>query len=229
MNVVGFYIVVSLFCAVFSLMRFGLSLGLLERPLVIGFLWALFSGDWTLTMSVAIFFELAWLDLIPAGTFIPPHLTSATVAALALLHVFNMTVPGQILVAILVSIPLAWLGSQFEARLRSYNSRSYNTAMMWLDDAAAISFPDRLVWQALGASFALVFGGFFVCMLALHGVVWLVLPRVSFVLMKLDVTWPHLWLGASLGGLLALRVRRAYAIFGAGLAVVMIVILASTL
>jgi PTS system mannose-specific IIC component len=33
----------------------------------------------------------------------------------------------------------------------------------------------------------------------------------------LGVTWAHLWVAASLGGLMALRLKRAYIILGAGI------------
>lgn len=225
MSIAFHYFWVALFAAVFSLFRFGVSLGLLERPLVVGFVWALVTGEWTTSMSIAIFFELAWLDLIPAGTFIPPHLTAAAIAALALVGSFSMTTPGEILVAIVCTIPLAWLGTRFEARVRVFNSRAYNTCREWVKSDDASPFPDWLILRSLLLAFGLGLAGFYVCLLGLHFLVSMVLPHLGSVLTSLEVTWPHLWVGASLGGLLALRLRRAYAVFASGLALIMIITL----
>lgn len=229
MSVLGYIFLVALLCGFFSLFRFSVSIGLLERPLVVGLIWALFTGDWLLSMYIAVFFELAWLDLIPVGTFIPPHLTAATLSALALVHWFDMYHVSDILLVILVSIPLAWLGTKLEGRLRSYNSRTYDSAMLWLEEDPLPRFPERTVWKTIGIGFVATTLFFFVSMLVLGALLKMVLPMVGPLLIKLEVTWPHLWLGASLGGLLALRLRRAYAVFASGLGLVTILAIAAIL
>ncbi|MFW6005353.1 MAG: hypothetical protein ACOCPN_02640, partial [Desulfonatronovibrionaceae bacterium] len=60
------------FFALLSLARFSVQTGILDRPLVAGFLIYLVTGEMFPAMYVAVFFELLWIDIIPAGTFIPP-------------------------------------------------------------------------------------------------------------------------------------------------------------
>lgn len=48
------------------------NIGLLERPITLGFLWALFTGQWMPAIHLAIFFELFWLDKFFIGSYIPP-------------------------------------------------------------------------------------------------------------------------------------------------------------
>ncbi|MGE4505613.1 MAG: PTS sugar transporter subunit IIC [Desulfovibrionaceae bacterium] len=212
MTIPAYYALVALCFTVFTLFRYSFSVGLLERPLVVGLFWGLVSGHWEIAMAVAIFFELAWLDLIPAGSFIPPHLTAATLAALALTSRFSLEVPGEIMVAMLASVPLAWVGSSAEDALRTFNSRTYDQAAAWANGTREAPFPSRLLLRSILITAGAAWGGFFALILALHFVVGLVLPNVGFALARLEVTWPHLWLGASLGGLLALRLRRAYVV-----------------
>ena len=61
------------FFALFFLIRFAFNLGFVHRPLFAAALWALFTWQIQPALGAGIFFELLWLDLFPAGTFIPPQ------------------------------------------------------------------------------------------------------------------------------------------------------------
>ncbi|MBU1247797.1 MAG: PTS sugar transporter subunit IIC [Proteobacteria bacterium] len=223
MSVPMYYALVALFVAVFSLFRYAFSLGLLERPLVVGLVWCLLTGEWISSMSIAIFFELAWLDIIPAGTFIPPHLAIATAASLALTKAFGLVVPGEIMLAMVVSIPLSWIGARGESALRTFNSRGFNAGLAWARQENDTPFPDGLIYRSMVVAFLATLVSAFVALLVLHFLTGLLLPRLSSLLLGLQVTWAHLWLGASLGGILSLRIPRAYALFAAGVALVIFI------
>ena len=61
------------FFGLLSLFRNAVHLGFLDRPLVIGILFALILDPDIPFLGIGIFFELLWLDAIPAGTYIPPQ------------------------------------------------------------------------------------------------------------------------------------------------------------
>jgi len=190
---------------------------LLERPLVIGLFWSLFFHDSTTSLYIAIFFELFWLDLIPAGTFIPPHLTAATFAALALTTYFGFDHPARIMIILFASMPLAWLGTKVEGMLREREKDSYNQLLNWTRNPQAHNLPAYLVIRSLIRSFLAAGITFYVAIMVLKFAISGLLAVYPGVLSTMDVTWPYLWIAATLGGLMALRVRRAYAILVAGI------------
>lgn len=211
------------FFALFSLFRFSISFGLLERPLVVGICWALVTGQWEVSLAVAIFLELSWLDIIPAGTFIQPHLAAAAFMALSLCTYLGLEQPSQALVAMLAGVPMAWLGTQLESSLRTFNNRAYNITLLWARRADQEPFPTRVLLVALGATFVASWLFFVLFGSALAWLVQMVMPAISNLLSGLEVTWPQLWLAASFGGLLALRLKQALGIFAGGLAAVALV------
>jgi PTS system mannose-specific IIC component len=217
------------FFALFSLFRFSLSIGLLERPLFIGLLWALATGDYDICLKIAIFFELAWLDIIPAGTYIPPHLGAAMFTALALTSLHGLTDTGQIALAMTAGIPMAWLGTRLEAKLRIGQGKCHVMAQQWAERLGAGPFPERIIYFSMLRSFATSWLFFFVSLIILDLFLRMLLGVLGPLLDQMHVDWPHLWLAASLGGLLALRVRRAYAVFFSGAALVSLALIIKAL
>ena len=204
-----------------------MTAGLVERPLVIGLFWSLFTGETELAMGVSVFFELFWLDAIPAGTYIPPLLGASTFAALALTSWFGLTTPSQALLPILLAMPLAFLGVRVEGWLRHWHNRHYNRLLNWSRSGADGEAPEGLVLRSVAGNLLACWAFGVVSMLALAVVlagVLRILPGAW--LSALELSWPMLWLSASLGGLLALRLRRAYALLAVGCAVAMFAVLA---
>ncbi|WP_345782780.1 PTS sugar transporter subunit IIC [Pseudodesulfovibrio pelocollis] len=201
----------------FSLFRFSLTIGLLERPLVIGLFWGLATGDVETSLCIAIFFELFWLDLIPVGTYIPPHLTVATFAALSLTTFFGLDHPGRILFVLFASMPLAWLGTRLEALLRERDQVNYNKLLTWVRNPDSPRLPSLIVMRSVGRTFVYSGLAFYAAMLVLVYFFEIFFSLNPSLFTKLGVTWPYLWVAATLGGLMALRVRRAYALLAAGI------------
>ena len=203
------------FFAVFSLFRFSLNLGILERPLAVGLLWGVVTGEYETAISVGIFFELFWLDQIPAGTYIPPHSLCSTFLALSLMDSFKMTQPGEIVYPILLSLPMGLVGGKLEYLQRRWQDGSYNNLLHWARMPVRRRNPDhpkRLVRLSLLLQLAVHFAFFTVSVLALAGVLaFLGMYEEPFALTA-DLRWPHLWFLAALGALLALRVKRSYVI-----------------
>ena len=202
---------------VFSLLRFSFNIGVVERPLVQGLVWGLVVGDVTFAVSVSLVFELFWLDLIPAGTFIPPNTAASNLVVLALAAIFGFHDPSQVVFPILLSLPLAWVASRGEQFLRRRQDQGYDVLQSWLESGTEDQYrPQDLVRRAAVRS-ALAY---FLFMLAVTttmtvAVAWLL--GLGFLRPPVAMfTWPHLWIAASLGGLLALRVPGAYGILTCG-------------
>lgn len=173
-------------------------------------------------MPVAVFYELFWLDLIPAGSFIPPHLAAGVTAALALATHFELTHPAQILVPLVLGMPLTWLGARLEGSLREWQNRDYSSVLQWARHPDESARPGRLVLRAVLTS-ALVQGlFFFACLLSLGVLTDLALHRFGPELAGSRLTWPPILLAAGLGGVLSLRLRRAQALFAVGVGLVIL-------
>ena len=197
----------------------------MERPLVIGLFWSIFFGDTTTSLYIAIFLELFWLDLIPVGTFLPPHLTAATFSALALTTFFGFDQPARIMVIMFASMPLAWLGMKVEEMLREREKDSYNQLLNWARNPQSPHMPTALVVRALGRTFLASWVAFYIAILILKFVISGIVSVYPGVLSAIDITWAQLWIAATLGGLMALRLKRVYAILGTGIVLFMLFML----
>ncbi|WP_268741857.1 PTS sugar transporter subunit IIC [Megalodesulfovibrio gigas] len=196
-------------------------MGILERPLCIAFLWGLFFGDMTAALGVGIFFELFWLDSIPAGTHIPPNNAFSTILCLGLLSYFSMPAPAELPLALAVSLPAARLGARLEARRRTALDADYDRMLRWatMEGDASLAMagadaasPGAVIWKAVSRMFVLNLIVCFVTFLGLGLLLrWLNLPTLCRD-MNITVTWGHCWLAAALGGALSLRNKRAYAV-----------------
>lgn len=204
------------FFALFSLFRSSFSIGLLERPLVIGFFWGLIFGNIETSLSCAIFYELLWLDFIPVGTFIPPHMTAATFSCLVLVTYFGIDTPPFVFLALIAGLPMAWLGARLDRTMRDRLNRSYSGVLQWVRRPIGDNVPAQLVLRTILGK-TLVFWLFFVVMtgllaLAVHSI----LLQYSGVIAGIKLEWHQFWIAASIGGLLSLRLRSLYLSVGAG-------------
>ncbi|WP_274532706.1 PTS sugar transporter subunit IIC [Desulfocurvibacter africanus] len=194
----------------FSLFRFQLNIGLLERPLAIGLVWGLLFGDLATAISISLFFELFWMDLIPAGTFIPPQMAASTLAALTLVEVYHFTAPPLAVLAIIACLPLAWLGTRIEAMERERQNKSYNELLRSSRGGMDAFSPGGLVRKGFVRMAIINWLFFLVSSITLVWIAGLVLPFLQRYVVLLPVKWWHVWFGASLGGLLSIRFRPGY-------------------
>lgn len=184
---------------------------------MVGLFWGAFTGDYTTSLYIAIFFELFWLDLIPAGTFIPPHLTAATFSALSLTTYFGMDHPARIMGVLFASMPLAWLGAKAEGWVRERDQNSYNKLLNWARNPKSPHVPGTLILSSLCRTFVMSGLTFYVAVLVLMFAFKAFLAMYPGLLASIDITWAHLWVAATMGGLMALRVKRAYAVLATGI------------
>lgn len=198
-----------------GLTRFAVDLGFVHRPLFAAGLWALVTWQTQPAISVGIFFELLWLDLFPAGTFIPPHGVLALAAALTLLACLPDPDTRLIVLVLVCTMPLGYLGAWAEQRYRRRQNLSYNALIAWNRHRASLR-PEALTRLALAETLALKFGMFLLCLLPMLPALRMVRPWIE---SGPQPSWPMLWAAACLGGILSLRIRKAYVLAGLTVAV----------
>jgi len=204
------------FFALFSQFRFSISLGLVERPLVIGLLWGLFVGQLETSLFVAIFYELLWLDFIPVGTFIPPNMTAACLTALVISNYFGLDSLPLIALPLLCGLPMAWLGAKLERVMRDRLNRSYGGVLQWVRKPLDVNVPGRLLMGSLASKVLANWLFFFVGAGCLALLTRFALAHYGPFLASLKLSWSNLLIAASVGGLLALRLRSLYLSIAAG-------------
>ncbi|MBT8763409.1 hypothetical protein KFV02_05635 [Desulfohalobiaceae bacterium Ax17] len=196
--------------------RFALNFGFVDRPLVAALFWSYITGEWSVSLNLAIFFELFWLDLFPAGTFIPPQSLFSTFASITLIHILNLNLIEEIFFAMILTIPLALFGSWLEGRQREWQNKSYNQLLKRCRRGYQNEnkfCPGKLI---SGSILQILTINIVFAYLSIHFLIFIyekiapILPRNSF------LAWPYLWIFASIGGILSLRIRRAYAVFFTG-------------
>ena len=202
------------FFVLFSLGRFGVNFGFLDRPLVIGMLWAGMTGQWEIALPMAIFFELFFLDLFPIGTYIPPHGPFALLSSLALVNIFELVQPPVIFLAMLLCIPTAFLGSRLEHIQRQRQNGVY-TRM--LQSTRGEGDPAGITKETAGAALAqaavINVAAFLMVMVLLVPFTDWLLQHVLGRALMLPITWPAIWMLGTVGVLLSLRSRRITIIF----------------
>lgn len=204
------------FFALFSLFRFSVSIGLIERPLVVGLLWGLFVGDLEESLHVAIFYELLWLDFIPVGTFIPPHMTAATLTALTIGSFYGLDMLPMALLPLVAGLPMAWLGTRLERTMRDRLNRSYGGVLQWVRKPADTSVPGRLLMGTLLSKVLVNWVFFLVGAGVLALATGFALRHYGPSIAALKIEWSQLLIAASVGGMLALRLRSLYLSVAAG-------------
>ncbi len=193
-----------------------INIGLFDRPLAAGLLAALVSGQWPQCIGVAVFFELLWLDLFPAGTYIPPQRILSTLLVCSVVSVLHLSNPVHILIPIFCALPAAKLGTSLEKSLRTMQGDNHTRLVDWAAQPDPSAFPASMIWRSLGKKIGYESGLFF--LLALLVTVFTAVLVQAFPPAQVfsDLSWPHLWSVALLGALLAVRIRRAYEILVAG-------------
>ncbi|WP_273192571.1 hypothetical protein [Oleidesulfovibrio alaskensis] len=211
------------FFALFSLPRFSINIGFLERPLCVGFLWAVITGEWELSLSLAIFFELLWLDLFPAGTYIPPNAVGCLLLTIAATDYFGLRTPEEVAVPALLSLPAAFISARLEYMHRTMQDKAYNRALGWGRGGArrvASGIEEMppfgmLVWNASLQLLLLQAGFFLAALLVLIGTISGLSSLLGHLPYIQGAEWPALWFVSTVGGVLAVRIPRAYALFAA--------------
>ncbi|MCT4627836.1 MAG: PTS sugar transporter subunit IIC [Halodesulfovibrio sp.] len=196
-----------------ALLRTNINIGFVERPLAIGFLWAIITGEWELALPAAIFYELFWLDLFPVGTYIPPNGTAALLATLASASFFSLTTPSQLIIPMMLAMPAALISPYLEQTLRQRHNTHHNQLLSLATPENVIDeqlFLHKIITKALLQTVAANFIFFALYLLVLICTISASYSVYGSIIEYPGVSWSYLWFFAALGGVLSLRVRSAY-------------------
>lgn len=177
-----------------------------------GLFWGWFTQDMHLAVSLALVFELFWLDLIPAGTFIPPQAAAAAMGCLFLASYHGLHDPLMLCLPVLLSLPLAFIGTSLENLRREQQNRNYNALLKGARTPGSAFPAPRLVAHAAGRTFVENWLFLTVSLAVLNWVAGMLLPTWVRLAAGRELPMAALWLGASIGCVLSLRIRRAYAV-----------------
>lgn len=162
-----------------------------------------------------------WLDLIPAGTYIPPNTAASNLACLTVMHAFGFSTPAEAVFPILLCLPLGWLGARLEDLLRVRQNAAYDRLQAWArGDAGPQTRLGRSILEGVAQSAAAHFLFFLAAALSLIGLVGLLLAWDLWQPPQGMFSWGRLWVAASFGGVLSLRSLRAYGALAGGAALV---------
>lgn len=183
-----------------------------------GFLWGLITGDWASSLGICLFFELLWLDIFPAGTIIPPHTLAPALASLAVVHHFALRQPALAAVVMLAALPLGRAFAVIERYHRQYENLAFERLMLWAKRSSGGPGPASLTRRSMLVMLPVNVVAFALALSVLLVVTYLMLPRLTPLLGSVPLKWPHLWVVASIGAVLSLRHRPAYAVLLGGVA-----------
>lgn len=114
-------------------------------------------------------------------------------------------------------MPLAWLGTRLEGLIREQERGGYNKLLNWARNPSTDSVPSTLVARSLVRSFTLSGISFYILTVLMYFGFKTILSISPTIMSSVQVGWPHLWIAASIGGVVALRLKRAYAVLAAGI------------
>jgi len=178
-------------------------------------------GNWPESLGVSLFFELLWLDVFPAGTIIPPNPLASVLASLATLRYFNVTKPALAAIIMLLALPLGKLFARIERAHRQYENDAHSRLMRWAKNPEYVPGPLQLTRRSVLILFWVNVAAFALSLACLMVFAHFLLPYAAPAIGNIPLKWPHLWGVASIGAVLSLRYRPAYAVLllGVGLAV----------
>lgn len=190
-------------------------MGFVERPLVLGFAWWIYTGDVAPALPLALFFELFWLDLYPIGSFIPPMAAFPYLLLMGLSRHFGWGGdPASIAFPLAVTLPLAYAIPRLEIWQRD-TQKSASALLVKQAQQQEVLFKltqtliRRSVLQQLCLGLALFWG----LSLAVAFAFSYAISQGSASFIPLDVDWSVLYAIAAIGAVVALRVKRAYLVF----------------
>jgi PTS system mannose-specific IIC component len=177
-----------------------------------GLVWGLITGDLQTAISISLVFELLWLDLISAGTFLPPNMAASNFAALALASMFGLEAAGEVVYPIILALPLGFFGARLEQFRRRLQNSEYNQLLVWTKKSNAMAYdPGKLIAGTMIRAALLDLGFFILSFTVLFAVLWLLMDK-GLAPYEHSLAFGHLWISAALGGVLALRTPKAFAV-----------------
>ena len=154
---------ICFFFALLTLARFSINIGFVERPLAVGFIWSLWTGDLSTGLALGVFFELFGLDYLAAGSYLPPNPLFPLLVSLLWVGQTAINEPSYVAAFAVWSCPLAYLGAYMEQQQRRWQSRGYTELLEARHSVAGLEkVAERRILLAMGQLFAASFALFIV-------------------------------------------------------------------
>ncbi len=197
--------------------RIHFELGLLDRPLLIGLVLAVFSDHPADIIGMALALELLWLDIFATGTVIPPNRLLPLLLTVLTGYVFGLHGAARLFIPLCFFVPTAHLASVLAIWVRKKQNVCHALLREWANRGAAKDLPALLLMRGtiiFFVSHALLFIFLFICVLLFAWLWHWYLPAASYPqdfpeLLWPDLSWPWLCLSAGVGGFLSLRLKKA--------------------
>lgn len=192
----------------------------------------LLSGDMLIAISIGIFFELLWLDLSPAGTYIPPNGQASVFLAVFLCQIFDLFAASEVPLPLILGVMAGPLAARLERLHRRRSDVSFTRLLRWTRNpkAAGAVSPGYLILMSFGG----LLTGTFVFMIIVEIAGLGIIGLVNVLIAPLDIgrtiilpglSWGLIWLAGLIGALLTVRIPRAIALLAASSILTAILIL----
>lgn len=206
---------ICFFFALLTLARFSINIGFVERPLAVGFIWSLWTGDLSTGLALGVFFELFGLDYLAAGSYLPPNPLFPLLVSLLWVGQTAINEPSYVAAFAVWSCPLAYLGAYMEQQQRRWQSRGYTELLEARHSVAGLEkVAERRILLAMGQLFAASFALFIVGGSFWYAVYAALVKGIGRLPGLPDPPWLMLACLSSVGAFLALRTRRSFITFG---------------
>ncbi|MDK2920844.1 MAG: mannose system component [Desulfonauticus sp.] len=184
-------------------------------------MWSLFSGQKDISLNLGIFFELLWLDLFPAGTFIPPQSVYAVLLTLSISYIFALKNISQLWALIIITNLFSYICVFIESQSRLQDNLSYNKLLKRIkskDDLKLSSIIRMSIFRSIVYNFIF----FYLSLIVIFNFYKTILPFIPEIKF---INWNVLWIVAAIGSILSLRIQKSYVLFFLGFTLLGIVYL----
>ena len=129
---------------------------------------------------------------------------------------YGIVSPALAAVVMLAALPLGRLFALLERYHRQYENHAFDRLLLWAKRPEDMPGPGVLTRRSIMVMLPLNFVAFTMALAGLIALMHLILPRLAPLLGTVPLKWPHLWVVGSIGAVLSLRHRPAYAILLSG-------------
>lgn len=128
----------------------------------------------------------------------------------------GVTEPALAAAPMVLSLPFGRLFSQLERQHRQFCNEGFTRLGRWVKGNGSTAGPGALTRRAMLTILPVNLTAFAIALTALLAVLNVAMPALEPALKNIGLTWPHLWVVGSIGAVLSLRHRPAYALLVAG-------------
>lgn len=216
--------VLFVFCAIG---RYSVQIGFIERPLVIGLIWGICTGDLATPVLLGLCCEIFWLDLFPIGSYLPPMPAFPLLLLLPCMQQSGWEGSYALTMPLFLLLPMAWLPPLLEKRLRQFAVGEHIRLVEASERLEGLGkVPGRAVGKSLLCTGLSMAGLYILCLSVLSAFFSIAGTSLLQAGESLRLGWGAILGFCALGAFLGLRLPRAYIIFFASMTILLVALLA---